>query len=117
MLVNPVSVDEGEATTCALDSDTGTREEENGVAPLEKGTLGLLVLFNAEPFPWNDVMKEPAKNTLDEEELEVIERTSAAAPERPPKGACDQEFAFVSHTATDEPGEVNFPPAHTLLLF
>jgi hypothetical protein len=61
ILVNPASVVEGDASTCAPDSGTGTREEENGVAPLEKGTLGLLVLFNDDPLPWNDVMKEPAK--------------------------------------------------------
>jgi hypothetical protein len=93
----------------------GTSDEENGVAPLENGTLGLLVLFNAVPVPWKDVMNEPAKTMLEADEFEVMESTSAAAPERPPKGAFDQEPALVSHTATAEPGEVNFPPAHTLL--
>lgn len=115
ILVNPASVLDGDASTCALDSGTGTSEDENGVAPLEKGTLGLLVLFSGDPVPWNDVIKEPAKNSVDWEELEVMERTSAAAPERPPNGGLDHEFEFRSHTATDEPGDVNLPPTHTLL--
>jgi hypothetical protein len=93
----------------------GTSDEENGVAPLENGTLGLLVVFNAVPLPWNDVMNEPAKNMLEAEEFEVMDSTSAAAPERPPKGAFDQESALVFHKATDEPGEVNLPPTQTLL--
>src|ERR1700690_3013368 len=41
---------EGDASMiiCAACNGMGT-SDENGVAPLEKGTLGLLVLFNAAP--------------------------------------------------------------------
>lgn len=113
--VNPVSVLDGDASTCAPDNGTGTSEDENGVAPLEKGTLGLLVLFSGAPVPWNDAINEPAKNRVDADELDVMERTSAAAPERPPNGGRDHELEFMSHTATDEPGDVNLPPTHTLL--
>lgn len=110
-------MEDGDASIsiCAACNEMGTSDEENGVAPLENGTLGLLVLFNEVPVPWNDVMNEPAKTILKADEFDVMESTSAAAPERPPKGAFDQEPAFVSHTATAEPGEVNFPPTHTLL--
>ena len=101
---------------CALDSGTGTRDDENGVAPVENGTLGLLVLLSV-PLPWNDAMNDPAKNMLEAEELDVMDNTSPAAPANPPKGALDQELAWGSHTATDDPGDVNFPPTHTLLFF
>ena len=85
------------------------------MAPEEKGTFGLLVLLITDPLPPNEVINEPEKNRLVEEELVVMERTSAAAPERPPKGGADQELAFVSQTATAFPGEVKVPPTHTLL--
>lgn len=115
ILVKPASLLEGDASTCAPDNGTGTSEDENGVAPLENGTLGLLVLFSVDPVPWNDVINDPAKNIVDAEELEVMERTSAAAPDKPPKGGFDHVLVVISHTATDEPGDVNFPPTHTLL--
>src|ERR1700685_3565005 len=112
MLLNCESVEEGDASMmiCAACNGMGTSDEENGVAPLEKGTLGLFVLFNEAPLPWNDATNDPAKNMLEAEECVVIESTSAAARERPPKGAFDHEPALVSHMATDEAGEVNFPP-------
>jgi hypothetical protein len=57
-------------------SGIGTNDGENGVDPAEKGTFGLWLLFNAaEPLPWNEVMKEPAKNMLCSEEFEVMELT------------------------------------------
>lgn len=109
--------DDDDAITCALPRGMGTREDENGVAPLEYGTLGLLVLFNAEPLPWNEAMNDPDKKMLDADALVVMERTSAAAPLKPPNGAADHDFAFVSQTATAEPGDVNLPPTHTFPSF
>jgi len=89
MLLNCESVEEGDASMmiCVACNGMGTSDEENGVTPLEKGTLGLLALFNAAPLPWNDATNDPVKNMLAAEEFIVIENTSAAAPERPPKGA------------------------------
>ena len=43
ILLNPDSDEDGLATTSAMMRGRGTREEENGNAPVEKGTLGLLV--------------------------------------------------------------------------
>lgn len=88
------------------------------MAPVEKGTLGLLepVLFTTVPFPWKEMMNDPAKKRLDAEELVVIESTSAAAPDKPPNGGADQELALVSQTATAAAGEVKLPPTHTWLL-
>ena len=64
---------EGDASMiiCAAYNGMGT-SNENGIAPLEKGTLGLLVLFNAAPLPWNDMTNDPAKNMLEAEEFAVI---------------------------------------------
>lgn len=73
--------------------------------------------FKVVPFPWKDVMNEPAKKRLESEELDVIERTRPSAPVKPLKGGLDQEFAEVSHTATAAPGEVNKPPTQTFLFF
>ena len=109
--------EDGDASMCALDKGTGTRDDENGVAPVENGTLGLLVLLSAVLLSWNDAMNDPAKNKLEAEELVVMDNTSPAAPAKPPKGALDQELALGSHTATDDPGDANFPPTHTLLFF
>lgn len=118
MLLNCESVDEGEPKTCAFWRGRGTREEVNGVAPGEKGTLGLFVpLTMAVPFPWNDVMNEPAKKRLDSEELVVMERTRASAPVKPSNGGFDHDAAFTSHTATADPGDVKLPPTQTLLSF
>ena len=36
---------EGDASICAPSKGIGTKEEENGVAPEEKGTFGLFVLL------------------------------------------------------------------------
>lgn len=111
------SDEDGDASICALERGTGTRDDEKGVAPVENGTLGLLVLLSVVLLPWNDAINDPAKKMLEAEELDVMDNTSPAAPARPPKGALDQELALVSHTATDDPGDVNFPPTHTLLFF
>lgn len=73
MLVKPESSVDGEPWTSALCNGMGTREEENGVAPAEKGTLGLVVALR-EPVP-KAVTKEPAKKMLLLEELVVIELT------------------------------------------
>lgn len=59
MSLNCESVDGGDASTSALCSGIGTRDEEYGDAPGEKGTLGLFVLLIGEPP--NVVVKEPAK--------------------------------------------------------
>lgn len=89
----------------------GTRDEENGVAPGEKGTFGLLVPFETtEPLPWKEVMKEPAKKRLASDEFVVIERTVDCAPETPTKGGFDHEPDLISQRATDEPGDVKLPP-------
>ena len=45
MFEKPVVVYEGDASIWALWRGTGTREDEKGDAPTEKGTLGLLVPF------------------------------------------------------------------------
>lgn len=105
ILLKEGSVDEGEPCTCAASRGTGTREDENGVAPWEKGTFGLFVVFNTEPFPLKDARKDPAKKRLAWEAFVVIDKTSAAAPVRPPKGGADHDDAFVSQTATAEAGE------------
>lgn len=69
----PAWDDEGAPSIWAFCKGTGTREEENGDAPAEKGTLGLLVPFKtAFPSP-KAVTKEPVKNMLDSEELVVME--------------------------------------------
>ena len=47
--------------------------------------------------------------------MDVIDKTSAAAPVSPPKGAADQDDDAVSQTAMDTPGELKRPPAHTCL--
>lgn len=94
----------------------GTREEENGVAPAEAGTLGLLELLNtAEPLPTNEVTNEPAKNRLLSDELVVMDRTRPSPPARPLNGGADQEDALGSHTATAVPGVVKLPPTQSLL--
>lgn len=61
------------------------------------------------------MINEPAKKRLDSEELVVMERTRPSAPVSPLKGGLDQDFAEISHTATDAPGDVKEPPAQTLL--
>ena len=92
----------------------GTKEEENGVAPAEKGTLGLLVELIVELSP-KLVTNEPAKNKLFSDELVVMERTWEPAPESPPKGGADHEFELVSQTATACPGDEKSPPTQTFL--
>lgn len=57
------------------------------------------------PLP-KAVMKEPAKNRLASDEFVVMDRTSEAAPERPPKGGADHEEDEGSQTATDGAGDV-----------
>ena len=109
------SEDEGDPWTWAASRGTGTREDENGVAPWEKGTFGLFVVFKTEPFPLKDAIKDPAKKRLSWEAFVVIDKTSAAAPVRPPKGGADHDDAFTSQIATAEAGEENWPPAQSLL--
>ena len=86
------------------------------MAPTEKGTFGLFVPLITVVLLPKVVMKEPAKNKLFAEAFVVIDRTSDPAPDRPPNGGADHEFAEVSHTATAFPGDENEPPAHTFLL-
>ena len=59
-----------------------------------------------DPLP-KEARKEPEMKRLDWDELDVIDKTSAAAPVSPPKGAADQDDDAVSQTATDAPGELN----------
>ena len=106
---------EGDASICAPSKGIGTKEEENGVAPEEKGTFGLFVLLTTVVLSPNEVINEPAKNKLSAEELVVMERTSDDAPDSPPNGGADHKFALVSQTATACPGDVNDPPTQTLL--
>ncbi len=113
MLLNPVSVLEGDAVIWAFPKGIGTRDEEKGVAPVEKGTLGLFVsLSGCELLP-NNVTKDPEKKRDDCEELVVMDDTSADAPESPPNGGADQDEEPVSQTATAGEGEVNCPPTQT----
>ena len=115
MLSKPARVVEGEGSMCASARGTGTSEEEKGVAPAEKGTFGLLVPLSAtELFP-KEARKEPVKMRLLCDELDVIDRTSPAAPDRPPNGGGDQEDDLVFQIATEGDGDANPPPAHTLL--
>lgn len=112
-LSNPDSVVDGEASICAFCRGTGTSEDENGVAPDEKGTFGLLVLLiEIVPLP-KEVTNDPAKNKLECDELVVIESTSAFEPDSPPNGGADQDEEATSQTATERAGEVKLPPAHT----
>lgn len=60
----PDSVEEGEAVISAPSRGMGTKEEEKGVAPAEKGTFGLLVPLKVMLLP-NAVTNDPAKNRLD----------------------------------------------------
>lgn len=116
MLLNWGSEDDPDPIICAFCNGSGTREEENGVAPAEKGILGLLVSFKTrELLPWKVVMKEPARNILVPDELVVIEETLDCAPETPTKGGWDQEPDFGFQMATEDPGDVNLPPTQTLL--
>lgn len=47
------------------------------------------------------------------EELVVIELTRDCAPDNPLNGGGFHDRAWVSQTATAEPGEVKLPPTHT----
>jgi hypothetical protein len=115
MSENPESDVEGCASICAPCKGMGTKEEENGVAPAENGTLGLFVVLMVELSP-KLVMNDPAKNRLFSDEFVVMENTSDAAPDSPPKGGADHEFEFVSQTATACPGDEKLPPTQIFLL-
>jgi hypothetical protein len=67
------SEDEGAGSTSTASRGTGTRDDENGEAPAENGTLGLLVPLT-DPL-WKLVTKDPAKNRLDWDAFEDIEST------------------------------------------
>jgi len=115
--LNPESVDDGAPSTSMFCSGMGTNDEEKGEAPGEKGTLGLLVPFNAAfPVP-KPVTKEPEKKRLASDELVVMEVTSAWAPDIPPNGALDHPEVLGSYIAMDEPGDEKLPPAHNLFSF
>lgn len=112
---NPDSDVDGSASTCAFCNGIGTNDDENGVAPAEKGTLGLFVLLSTvDPFPWKEATNDPAKKMLDSDALVVMDNTSASAPEKPPNGGEDQDDDLGFQVATADPGLVNFPPTHTL---
>lgn len=113
--LNPVASDDGDPSTSACCKGMGTREDENGVAPAENGTLGLLVPFKAE-VP-KEVVKDPAKNKLVWEEFVEMELTLACAPVMPEKGGCTHMPVGTFQTATEEAGDVKFPPTHNLLFF
>lgn len=108
------SSDEGAASICAPCKGIGTREEENGVAPGENVTFGLLVPLTVMLLP-NAVMNDPEKKRLDADEFVVMERTSLEPPPNPPKGGADHEFESVLHIATDDAGDEKRPPTHTRL--
>lgn len=111
MLLNPASVLDAAAEISASLRGTGTSEEENGVAPAEKGTLGLLVSFNVtEPLP-KVARNEPENSKLDCEALGVMDKTS---PVSPPNGGADQDLDCVFQIATADAGEVKLPPTQTL---
>ena|ERR1700731_2189801 len=118
MLLNCGSRDEGDPETSADCRGIGTSEDVKAVAPEEGGRLGLLELTMAgEPSPAKALTNEPAKKRLDPAGLVVMEFTWAEAPANPPKGGPDQEDAVTSQMATEVPGEVKWPPAHTLAAF
>lgn len=108
MLSKPSCVVEGDASIWTLSKGTGTSDDVNGVAPAEKGTLGLLVPFNVTGLVLlpNEAMNEPEKNRLLRDEFEVIDNTSAAAPDRPPNGGADHDDDLTFHTATEDAGDV-----------
>ena len=111
ILSKPDWLVDGDPSICAFCNGTGTSDEEKGVAPLENGTLGLLLPTITEPLP-NEVTNEPAKNKLECDELAVIDETSASEPESPPNGGADQEEEATSQTATKGAGDLKLPPAH-----
>ena len=113
MSLNPASVVLADVVTSAPLSGTGTREDEKGDAPAEKGTLGLFEPVREVVELPKSVMKEPEKNRLDCEAFVVMDDTSAAAPVRPSNGGADQEDDAVFQTATPRDGDVKRPPAHT----
>ena len=113
MLSKSASVVVGDAVICALFSGTGTRDDVNGVAPAENGTLGLFdPLIARVPLP-NSVMNDPAKNKLDCDAFVVMDETSRAAPTRPPNRGADHDEDTVLQTATPGAGDVKRPPAQT----
>lgn len=76
MSLKPDVDDDGAPWTWEPVRGMGTREEEKGVAPAEKGTLGLLVPLRIRLLP-KDVTKEPAKNRLSSASLVEMETTFA----------------------------------------
>jgi hypothetical protein len=72
MLAKAGWLDEGAASISADPNGIGTREEEKGVAPAEKGTLGLLFSVRlAEPAE-KEVWKEPANKREEGDEGEFV---------------------------------------------
>ena len=109
------SDDEEAGSTSTFSRGTGTRDEENGEAPEENGTLGLFVPFILPP--WKLVTKDPANNRLDSDEFEDIESTRPLLfADSPPNGGADQEEDEGFQTATNDDGDENSPPTQTRLL-
>ena len=109
------SDEEGFGSTSTSSRGTGTRDEENGEAPEENGTLGLFVPLMLPP--WKLVTKDPAKNRLESDEFEDIESTRPLLfAGSPPNGGADQEEDEGFQTATNDDGDENSPPTQTRLL-
>jgi hypothetical protein len=118
ILLNCESVDDGEPSTSAFMRGIGTRDDENGDAPGDGGTFGLLELFKfGPPGPWNEVVKDPVKNKLESDELPLMDRTLGFEPVSPPKGGFDHVDDPISQKATLDPGEVNWPPTQMRFSF
>lgn len=109
------SDDDGAGSTSTVPKGTGTRDDENGEAPGENGTLGLFVPLTE--LLWKLVTKEPAKNRLDWDEFEDIASTSPLlVVGSPPNGGADQEEDEGFQIATNDDGVENWPPTQTRLL-
>lgn len=74
------------------------------------------MLLSAVAFAAKAVRNEPANKRLFSEVFEVMESTFPPSPMKPLNGGADQELDLVSHIATDEPGDVKWPPTHSWLV-
>lgn len=108
----------GDAPMSPGPNGIGTKDEENGVEPCEKGTFGLLFdEILAEPPP-KEVRKAPARRRLDDDVGE--EEMENTGPLRPAKGGGDHLSDLGVYTATEpakpldpEVGPWNSPPNQT----